>query len=63
MLSYIAAVKRGLRDKFKFKPKVDGPDPVFAHGQVPDGTYPMKIEGRVDKVKIVNGTISCCNWD
>ena len=30
-------------------------------GSVPDGTYPMTIEGKVDKVRVVDGTIHCLN--
>jgi len=28
---------------------------------VPDGVYPMTIEGKVDKVRVVDGTIHCLN--
>lgn len=30
---------------------------------VPDGEYPMTIEGKLDRVRIVNGKINCCNFD
>ena len=30
---------------------------------VPDGTYPMKIDGKMDYVVIENGLINCCNFD
>ncbi len=29
---------------------------------VSDGEYPMTIEGQLDKVRIVDGKISCCNF-
>jgi len=29
---------------------------------VPDGEYPMEINGRTDKVIIEKGCINCCNF-
>ena len=63
MLEYIRAVKRGLRDSYGFVPvRGDEHDPVFADGAVPDGNYPMTIDGKRDHVRIVNGHIDCCNF-
>jgi len=62
MTDYIRAIKRGLRDKHGFHPTGGTKDePIFAN--VPDGEYPMKIDGKLDHVRIVNGTIECCRFD
>lgn len=61
MTDYIRAVKRGLRDVHSFTPTGgSSDDPVFA--AIPDGEYPMTIEGKLDYVRIVKGKISCCNF-
>lgn len=63
MTSYINEIKRQFRDTYKFVPTGGtSNEPLFADGQIPDGEYPMTIENKVDKVRIVNGTISCCNF-
>ncbi len=64
MTDYINAVKRGLRDQHGFIP-TGGTDiqPLFDDGAVPDGVYPMTIEGKVDRVKIEGGRIDCCNFE
>ena len=63
MTDYIRAVKKGLRDEHGFTPREGSSedDPVF--DKVPDGEYPMTIEGRIDHVRIVNGGINCGNFD
>lgn len=63
MLGYIAAIKRKLRDQYGFTPKPGSSesDPVFDH--IPDGKYPMEIDGKLDKVTISGGKINCCNFD
>lgn len=64
MLEYIRQIKIKFRDQYKFKPaRTEGTEPVFAVGQIPDGEYPMKIDGKLDKVKVINGAINCCNFD
>ena len=64
MTSYINEIKRQFRDIYKFKPTGGTrEEPLFADGLIPDGEYPMTIEGKVDRVCIVNGTINCCNFD
>lgn len=61
MTDYIRAIKVKLRDDYGFKPSRDvGGDLCFDN--IPDGEYPMVIEGKRDFVKITNGTISCCNF-
>lgn len=61
MTDYINAVKCGIRDQHGFKPTGGSTDePLF--NNVPDGEYPILIDGRVDQVRIINGNISCCNF-
>jgi hypothetical protein len=62
MTDYVRAVKRGLRDEHHFTPGVGSTDeePLF---EIPDGEYPVTIEGKLDHVRIVNGKISCCNFE
>lgn len=61
MTDYIREVKRQFRDVYHFEPSrtVDD-EPCF--DKLPDGGYPMEIEGKTDYVKIVDGKISCCNF-
>ena len=59
---YIKAIKRGFRDQIGLTPTGGTEDePLFDH--IPDGEYPMIIEGKLDKVRIVNCVINCCNFD
>jgi hypothetical protein len=61
---YVNAVKRGLRDVYGFEPEANlaGDEPIFAPGEVPDGIYPLVIDGKVDIVSIEDGRIDCQNW-
>jgi hypothetical protein len=62
MTDYIREIKRQLRDRYGFVP--DGgtaDDPTFSG--VPDGEYPMEIEGRLDRVKVVDCRFQCCNFE
>ncbi len=61
MTHYISEIKRQFRDTYNFTP--DGgthDEPTFT--SIPDGDYPMTIDGRLDKVKIVGGKIHCCRF-
>lgn len=61
MTNYIREIKKQFRDKYHFKPsRMVGYEPLFDF--IPDGEYPMEIDGKVDKVKVVNGKLSCCNF-
>lgn len=61
MTAYIREIKNQFRDVYNFTPSNPGEDePNFDN--IPEGIYPMMIEGKLDNVKIVNGTISCCNF-
>jgi len=61
MADYSNAVRRALRDKHGFVP-TGGTDDCPLFDEVPDGTYPVEIEGRIDDIKVVDGHISCCNF-
>jgi len=60
MLEYIRAIKHYFRDFYGFKPdrEVDG-EPCFA---IPDGIYPMELEGKIDNVSITDDRIHCCKF-
>ena len=61
---YSRKVKCHLRDDYGFIPMAGSAvlDPTF--DSVPDGEYPMTIvEGKLDRVRIINGHIHCCNFD
>lgn len=60
MLAHIIEIQRQLVAEYGFKPRTDAPG---IPANVPDGIYPMTIKGKVDKVEIKNGMISCCNFD
>lgn len=62
MTDYIAAVKRGFRDQHAFTPS-GGTDREPLFDGIPDGEYPMTIEGKVDRVKIERGKIHCCRFE
>lgn len=57
MTEYISEIQRRLITEYGF-PKGENGCPK----NVPDGAYPMKIEGDLDLVIVAGGTISCCNF-
>ena len=60
MLAYIAKVQKNLVTQYGFKAREDAPHiPAY----VPDGIYPMEIDGRIDHVKIKRGSIFYCNYE
>ena len=60
--NYIKEVKRQLHTKYKFKPsRIVGNEYCFDN--IPNGVYPMKIEGKIDYVKMVDGVIKYCDWE
>lgn len=62
MSDYVRAVKRKLRDQYGFKPNGGtNDDPTF--DSVPDGEYPMKIDRKLDRVRIVDGKFQLCNFE
>jgi hypothetical protein len=62
MLGYIREIKRQWQEVYHFIPSrvVDG-EPCFDN--IPDGDYPMVIEGQLDWVRLEDGKINCCNFD
>ena len=64
MTDYIREIMRQFHDVYGFVPVTRrGNEIKFGQGQIPDGEYPMTIEGKVDKVRMVGGKISCCNYE
>lgn len=61
MTTYIKEIKKQFRDTYKFKP-TGGTESEPLFDNIPDGNYPMIIEGKTDHVKISGGKISCCNF-
>lgn len=62
MLEYINKVKRGFRDQICLTPTGGTEyEPLFEF--IAEGDYPMVIDGRKDNIKIINGYISCCNFE
>jgi len=61
MMEYILEVKRILRDEYGFVP-LPGSTKAEPLLDVPDGVYPMRIEGKLDNVRITKGKIYCCNF-
>lgn len=55
---YIRSIKRGLRDHYNFKPLPGSTEDELLL-EVPDGEYPMTIEGKLDNVRIEGGKIFC----
>ena len=60
MLEYISAIQKKLIEEYGFKERPDMPG---VPADVRDGTYPMKIKGKLDHVRIEDGKIHCCNFD
>jgi hypothetical protein len=61
MLQYIQQIKRQFRDRYGFEP-IGGTydDPIFDN--IPDGSYPMWIDNKLDNVIVKNSAIRCCNY-
>ncbi len=59
---YIAEINRQFVDVYDFPPRAGHPE-LPRPGIVPDGDYPMTIEGKLDHVRVVKGKINCCNFD
>lgn len=59
MTSYINEIQKKLVTEYGFLP-----DPKTGLPQnVPDGKYPMTIDGMRDTVCMIDGEIHCCNFD
>jgi hypothetical protein len=60
MFKYISEIRKTLITEYGFQERSDVPGiPI----NVPDGDYPMKIGGKLDRVKIIDGKIYCCRFD
>lgn len=62
MIEYVAEIKRQLRDTHHYQPsRIIGGELIF--DSFPDGEYPMVIEGKLDRVLVVNGAFQCCRFN
>ena len=59
MTDYIAEIQKQFIDKYGFEENPEKPGLPIG---VPDGEYPMKIEGEIDNVTVKDGIINCCNF-
>lgn len=60
MTDYIREIQRKFVSQYGFAERPNAPGlPV----DVPDGEYPMTIDGKLDHVRVEDGKISCCNFD
>ena len=57
MLSFIMQIKRQFRDKYNFIP-TGGTDREPMFDNIPDGTYPMDIEGKAYNIVVKDDKIS-----
>ena len=57
---YIREIQRQFVEVYNFPENPESPGLPM---DVPDGDYPMTIEGKLDNVKIIDGKISCCNFE
>ncbi len=62
MIEYTAAVKRGLRDVHGLTP-TGGTDQEPTFDNVPDGVYPMEIDGKLDRVRVADGSLFMGNFE
>lgn len=58
MLDYISKIQTIFIEEYKFETNKKG-----LPKNVPDGEYPMIINGKKDNIIILEGKISCCNFD
>jgi hypothetical protein len=60
MTEYIREIQRQLIAQYGFAERSEAPGlPVG----VPDGAYPMTINGKLDHVRVEGGKIHCCNFE
>lgn len=56
MISYLTEIQRQFIDVWGFTKGENG-----CPQNVPNGAYPMIIDGELDLVLVIHGMISCCN--
>ena len=59
MTAYIKEIQRQFIQVLGFP---ENPEKPGIPMNVPDGEYPMTIEGKLDKIRIINGGINCSNF-
>ena len=60
MTDYIREIQRQLVEVYGLPARDDAPA-VPKH--VPDGEYPMTIDGKVDRVRVTDSKVHCCNTE
>ena len=61
MTQYIQMIQTQFLTVYNFPENPEKPG--LPLGPFPEGTYPMKLEGKIDYVRIdKDGFIACCNW-
>lgn len=60
MTQYIAAIQKKFITEYGFP---EHPEKKGVPTGVVDGEYPMLIDGKLDRVRIVHGKIHCCNFN
>jgi hypothetical protein len=60
MTEYIREIQRQFIEVYGFS---ENPEKPGLPLNVPDGEYPMTIDGKLDLVKIEDGMVDCCNFD
>ena len=63
MTDYIKEVKQQLCDVHGFTPSDRSTDDNLVFDNLPDGEYPIITEGKLDRVHIEDGEISCLNHE
>ncbi len=61
MTNYINEIRKQLRDVYNFKPN-GGNDNEPLFDNIPNGEYPMTIDGKLDNVIVKDNKINCCNY-
>ena len=59
MNDYIRTIQQLLISEFGL---AEDPNKPGIPLDVPDGDYPMMIEGKLDRVRVEDGKIYCCNY-
>jgi len=57
MTDYIREIQKQLVSRYGFPPNNEGLPTA-----VPDGDYPMEIDGKLDHVQVIDGKIHCCRF-